>query len=549
MEFKNLKNIVFEIVAKIFEKSGKVSTNEKDVQKVADKCFDVALRQIQFIVNEYIEEINQDAHSAVIKNNIDLAKKHLEKIDKTFDSYYSNEYAIEHEKIKSSKISPSILKDLILKLESISNYEPDFILNIRDMSAEAWKSALNFEKTLSVQKKEYENIISSKDTKWRNRTEFIKYKTAIKIIKLQGQINIFSGQILIITERFFMQIEDLRASLIAKIFDEEKLKNLVKKSGFKDVKALINGITKIEAIKAKNQSQLDTLRTENKNIKAKLTTSNEKLEDYKKKLEKSEEIIKNLEKNLQKALESSKLNLTNNKTTEFKEKNLYKADEPTKIIEDNPKPKKLTHIETEVSSLSPKRNNKSNIIKAPLKSQSNKKNKQSILISEKSGSKNLGKEYPGQNRNIAKKTSHFEGNNLQSKDFYDKNSPEQLSNTLKDQSYSNISTQRHYSVSSSIPSINLATKGIQNHSQSIDDTQVPEKPTNELLNKDLMWTNQPKKEKLNEILAKLVLKTIPNEDASNPKDELFDQLNQMTTDEILNIKLKINGEDKTIHLR
>ena len=113
-----------------------------------------------------------------------------------------------------------------------------------------------------------------------------------------------------------MKIEDLCSKIIKQNSDSEEITNIIKKSGYKDIKGIIKNISKFDGMKNRLQGQNETAQKELKNIKGKISAAINKQEEYKKKFENSEEIFKELEKNFLKMMEFSNFNTNEKKNIE-----------------------------------------------------------------------------------------------------------------------------------------------------------------------------------------------------------------------------------------
>ena len=121
-------------------------------------------RQVNFIVQEYFSD---DSTEQLDLNNSLLVKKHLQKIDNTLNSYFSNQEFLDNALGQNldQKNDTKILEKLIQKLESMKDYQPDFVLNIRDISLDAWKDTAEFEKILNIERKKFESFVMKLDNK------------------------------------------------------------------------------------------------------------------------------------------------------------------------------------------------------------------------------------------------------------------------------------------------------------------------------------------------------------------------------------------------
>ena len=163
METKKLEDAILEIISKIFENNGKEQSYEK-IKRLSKKCVEMVTRQVNFIVQEYFSD---DSTEQLDLNNSLLVKKHLQKIDNTLNSYFSNQEFLDNALGQNldQKNDTKILEKLIQKLESMKDYQPDFVLNIRDISLDAWKDTAEFEKILNIERKKFESFVMKLDNK------------------------------------------------------------------------------------------------------------------------------------------------------------------------------------------------------------------------------------------------------------------------------------------------------------------------------------------------------------------------------------------------
>ena len=163
METKKLEDAILEIISKIFENNGKEQSYEK-IKRLSKKCVEMVTRQVNFIVQEYFSD---DSTEQLDLNNSLLVKKHLQKIDNTLNSYFSNQEFLDNAlgQNLNQKNDTKILEKLIQKLESMKDYQPDFVLNIRDISLDAWKDTAEFEKILNIERKKFESFVMKLDNK------------------------------------------------------------------------------------------------------------------------------------------------------------------------------------------------------------------------------------------------------------------------------------------------------------------------------------------------------------------------------------------------
>lgn len=163
METKKLEDAILEIISKIFENNGKEQSYEK-IKRLSKKCVEMVTRQVNFIVQEYFSD---DSTEQLDLNNSLLVKKHLQKIDNTLNTYFSNQEFLDNAlgQNLNQKNDTKILEKLIQKLESMKDYQPDFVLNIRDISLDAWKDTAEFEKILNIERKKFESFVMKLDNK------------------------------------------------------------------------------------------------------------------------------------------------------------------------------------------------------------------------------------------------------------------------------------------------------------------------------------------------------------------------------------------------
>lgn len=302
MEWKKLEESILFIVNTLYEHKSKDYSGSDHVKYLSKKCIDICKKQIEFTVDEFFSstKTEQDKEMEIDDlsiSNLDLVRKHLNNIDKTLDSYYKREINLENSLryTGNEELPPSIIEKLMGKLESIKKYEPDFILNIRDISFDSWKETLDFEKIMNNQRKHYEILINKLDFKWRSRCEFIKHKSALKIIKLEDLSSSLQDQLKKTREHLMVRYEDLYGSFVRKLAQEEEFKSIMKKAGYKDIRALLRGLKGLEAMKNKFQTQVEGFNKEIKVLKAKVLAGNTKNDEYKRKVDKGEEFVKDLE--------------------------------------------------------------------------------------------------------------------------------------------------------------------------------------------------------------------------------------------------------------
>lgn len=363
MEFRKLEGAILEIVFGLFETKGKDLANLEVMKKLAKKCTEISRRQTEFVVKEHFLAIESEHNPDDLSlTNLDLVKKHLKAMDDTVNNYYSTHDDLE--KLLNSpngKLPPSLMEKLILKLRSMQDYEPEFVLNIRDISLDSWKESLDFEKIIGNERKRFEAFVVKLDNKWRNRNDFLKCKTGTKILKLEQELEKLCIDKDLIRENLSMWNEEIMGILAGKKEAEEEFENLIRKAGFKDLKGVLVGIKKIEIIKSKCQSQVEATQKELKMIRGKLATSMSKQEEYKKNCEKLEGIGKELENSIEKVLEFTRLsgNEKNSILACVVDKNFYKLNEAFRTIseritrDENSEEISLTRNTPELKAVSP----------------------------------------------------------------------------------------------------------------------------------------------------------------------------------------------------
>lgn len=302
MDWKKLEDSVFFIVNLAYKDKTQSSPSESSIIYLSKKCFEICKKQIKFIIAEFSNaSTEENCREMLIDdpsiNGLELFKKHLDQIDKTIDNYYLNQSALEHSlhNASFSQHPPSVIEKLIGKLESIKQYEPDFILNIRDISFDSWKEALNFEKVMCSQRKYYENLINKQDRKWRSRCEFIKNKSALKIISLEKSISDYQEKIIMLKEHMNIRYEDLYGIILRNVKQEEEFIAAMNSAGYKDLNSMLIGLNSVEELKLKFQTQVERLNKEIKNLKNKVAVGNHKMDEVKKRMGKAEEEVKELE--------------------------------------------------------------------------------------------------------------------------------------------------------------------------------------------------------------------------------------------------------------
>ncbi|OMJ66065.1 hypothetical protein SteCoe_37228 [Stentor coeruleus] len=302
MDWKKLEESIFFTVNLTYKDKTQSTPSESHVLYLSKKCFEICKKQIKFIITEFSNASTEENHREMLIgdpsiNSLELFKKHLDQIDKTIDNYYSNQSALEqslHNAIYPQQ-SSLILEKLITKLESIKQYEPDFILNIRDISFDSWKEALDFERVMCSQRKYYENLINKQDRKWRSRSEFIKQKSALKIISLEKSISGYQDELIMLNEHMNIRFEDLYGIILRNLSQEEEFLTAMNSAGYKDLNSMLIGLNSVEGLKLKFQTQAERLNKEIKNLKNKVAIGNHKIDEFKKRIEKAEEEIKELE--------------------------------------------------------------------------------------------------------------------------------------------------------------------------------------------------------------------------------------------------------------
>ena len=615
MESKKLELAILEIVSRMFEAKGLDLSNSNEITRVGKKCIEVSKRQLEFIVKEYFDTMNSESNPISLEeassaNHLAQVKKYLDNIDNTLNSYFSNQEYIENSfnlQSLSGKLPPSIIEKLVVKLDGMSKYEPEFILNIRDISLEAWKETLEFEKILTNERKRFETFTVKLDCKWRNRHELVKQKTGVKILKLEQEIEKINFERKIMRERLLMSIEDLVARLGVKERAEEEMNALIKKNGFKDIKAVLNGIKKIEAIKSKCQGQVENAQKETKMTKGKLATSMSKQEEYRKQAERFESLAKELGDTLMKAIEFTNFNTNekNNigvcitesnftKLAEILKSNEEIKDKEEKVSERN-NSKAMTRNSSELKSFSPRKEvtktSRQSVENAKIKRMPSKKKieepsapNSSLQVSEKNST------YPNTTQNDIpheKKSSRIVKKNS--------NSSKIIIPTIKEEEHTEKSLNLETEYETSQKEI-ISLKRIEEFDKKqIENTEEPNKKLNPI--------NQPEKElskvpklasiqtKSNNIVKKhryslepppiekeifgspktqppalylneksnslgstishlfsnqILKKTYKNPEPSSENLELLSLINHKNIRELLTIQMNLNGEKKTL---
>ena len=589
MDSRKLEEAIIGIVCKIFETSGKDLSKTNDITNIGKKCLEISLRQINFVVKEFFElTANGDKAKNYFNNDdvtgLEMMKKQLKRIDNTLDNYYESQIALENELNKKSGLNlpPSIIEKLMVKLESIQQYEPDFILNIRDISLGAWKETLDFEKILFSERKRFESFMVKLESKWRNRAEFIKYKTGIKINLLENNIEKALNEKKILRERTNMIIEDLSSLVSRYQTKENEFKAAMKNSGYKDLKSVIQGIKKMDNMRNRFQSQLETAQKEIKSLKNNLASSVKKQEDFKEKYEKSEENAKILEENALKIIELSDINSDDKKNLQtcITEKNQEKMTEIVKRIENSEKinkddkgiernnnVKRLTRNETEVKNMSPRKASNINIRKSNMQRISSRRmieepqapNSSEIYITEnKSVTSNTVSKVVenGKTARVMKKESNSSKVIIPTikEEINDKVQEEnQLSDFASvEKSKTNLSSGKGFLLQT--PKIgNLPIKSnraVQKHRKSLEpplsEHFLLNTPKTQPLGSYANKKTNSLGDAISNIFSSHMLKNGKNPEFSSENLENIESINNMSIESLLNIKLKVSGQEKTI---
>ena len=593
METKKLEDAILEIISKIFENNGKEQSYEK-IKRLSKKCVEMVTRQVNFIVQEYFSD---DSTEQLDLNNSLLVKKHLQKIDNTLNSYFSNQEFLDNAlgQNLNQKNDTKILEKLIQKLESMKDYQPDFVLNIRDISLDAWKDTAEFEKILNIERKKFESFVMKLDNKWRNRLEFVKQKTGQKIEKLEIFIKKTVFDANLSCERLLMKIEDLCSKIIKQNSDSEEITNIIKKSGYKDIKGIIKNISKFDGMKNRLQGQNETAQKELKNIKGKISAAINKQEEYKKKFENSEEIFKELEKIFLKMMEFSNFN-----TNEKKNIEALLTEKKIGIISDLLKNKEDKHLrnnstvliknESEYNSFTTRKNSKpllnpqihkspsKNNVEEPFLSQTDliatEKTEENSLIptenSQHKTEKSLNNEntskksfenikensnVKNETKKILKKENNFSLKKKINTEVVDSKSSQ--NNVIKSNSKQKylseaFSNKKEFETSKN-EKIGLINKNkfTNKHRKSLEPQSFIEKEENSLTqSQKISYFSKTEEHSISSLIKKIfanyITKMWKNQEFLKENNENLQVINEMNTEELLKIQIKINGEVKTL---
>lgn len=291
MDWKKLQEIVTSLVNTQFSVQG-LDLDFRHIRFISQKSFESIKRLIEFNVHDFAnsteeEKLSELSEPSDVLRTSKQLKKQMKKINESFKTYDKEleEAEKRFQEFQLNKLPPSIIEKLICLLETMKDYEPDFFLNIRDISLDSWKESLNYEKIIQTERKKYEGIIVKLECKWNKRTEFIKEKAAGKILRTEKELKTEKDEKNACRERLSLQIEDLRGWIRRKMdFDNENL-NTIKQAGFKGIRDVIRGLKNMEKAKAKFNSQIEGLNKELKGTKGKLNDCNIKLEAYKRRSE------------------------------------------------------------------------------------------------------------------------------------------------------------------------------------------------------------------------------------------------------------------------
>lgn len=342
MDWKKLQEVVTSLVNTLFTTHG-LTLDFKHIRHIGQKCFETSKRHIEFSVHDFSHSTEEEKVSEMSEQSDSTRtaiqfKKQMKKINESFQTYDREleEAEKRFQELQISKLPPSIIEKLIVLLETMKDYEPDFLLNIRDISLDSWKESLNYEKILQAERKKFEGIIVKLECRYRNKTEFIKEKTAAKILRVEGELNSVKVDRECCRERLGLQVEDLRGWIRRKLdFDSENLA-VIKQAGFKGIRDVIRGLKNMEKVKAKFASQLEGVNKELKSAKVKLSDCNIKLEAYKRRSEGLESELKELQ-NIVLGIGEKVLKVGDKKNVEIylNEKNFSKIAEVFKEPGDN----------------------------------------------------------------------------------------------------------------------------------------------------------------------------------------------------------------------
>jgi hypothetical protein len=347
MDWKKLEQVVDFIVNSLFTAQG-LSNDLRHVRFVSQKCVQICKRHIEFNVTEFGKSTEEEKEAEMTEENESLRtsmllKKQIKKIDNSLKKYDEELESLEDRFrfIKIERLPPSLIEKLVRMLEDMKDYEPSFFLNIRDISLDSWKESLNFEKILKDERKKFEEAFLKLEGKFRNRFEFVKQKSAEKIIRLEKNLKDLNEENEKVRERLGARVEDLASWIKRKSENDAEMIAVIKQAGFKGFRDVIRALKNMEKLKVKMNTQLEGLGKEIKGLKGKLNDSNVKLEAFKRRSEGSEENIKDLENSFI-ALADLFLNPGEKKSLEghINEKNYFKLKDSLKVIENNEKKRK-----------------------------------------------------------------------------------------------------------------------------------------------------------------------------------------------------------------
>lgn len=301
MDWKSLEQTITITVNSLFTMQG-LNNDHRHIKYISEKCFNICKRHIEFNIIEFSKSTEPEKEAEMTEDSESvrttmLLKKQINKIDESFKKYDEEQESLENRfrHLEIDRYPPSLIDKLVRMLEQMKDYEPNFFLNIRDISLDSWKESLNFEKILQTERKKYETILLKLEVKYGNRIEFFRFRAAEKIIRLEKELENVIEDRNRQRERLAGRIEDLASWIRRKSEIDSEMLAVIKQAGYKGFRDVIRGMKNMEKVKMKMNSQIEGLGKEIKVIKGKLSDSNIKGEAFKRKSEMLEENLKDLE--------------------------------------------------------------------------------------------------------------------------------------------------------------------------------------------------------------------------------------------------------------